>query len=142
MKKHDLGMVPANNDKAECIEIRRSETKVTHHPLCLFQSMRRGRLKRILLAALLPQLCFPEETQARSSSEQRIAVCFWGLTRSLWATRDSLRNAVLDPLLGKGFRVEKYVHTYQLDHERGQDLAWESYRWLNIPDSHVILEKT
>ena len=79
-------------------------------------------------------------TKPNLFNETRVAVCFWGLTRSLWATRDSLRIAVLDPLYKEGFEVQKFLHTFELEQDSGHPISWDDYKWLDIPRGHVTVE--
>lgn len=48
------------------------------------------------------------------SEPPRIALCFFGLTRSLRYTLPSVRARLLDVLLQDGFEVDIFVHTYHL----------------------------
>ena len=73
-----------------------------------------------------------------AATDVKVAVCFWGLTRSLWATKDSLRHAVFDPLAQEGYNVTTYLHTFRVEEEDGSPVFWEHYKWLE-PD-HVMVE--
>ena len=44
----------------------------------------------------------------------RVAVCFFGLTRSLRWTLPSVRHRLLDVLRESGMSVDTFVHTYDL----------------------------
>ncbi len=60
------------------------------------------------------------------TADVQIAVCFWGLTRSLWATKDSLRHSVFDPLAQEGWQVTTYLHTFRVDEETGAPVFWRT----------------
>ena len=73
-----------------------------------------------------------------------VAVCFFGLLRSLNYTIDSIRSHVLDPLLLAGATYDVYVHTYNdssitnaRSAEFGEKLDWTHYRLLH-PHRAVI----
>ena len=73
-----------------------------------------------------------------------VAVCFFGLLRSLNYTVDSIRSHVLDPLLLSGTTYDVYVHTYNdssitnaRNAEFGERLDWTHYRLLH-PHAAVI----
>lgn len=44
-----------------------------------------------------------------------VALCFFGLTRSLDLTISNIRSSVLDPLLMADMNVSVYLHTYDLE---------------------------
>lgn len=46
------------------------------------------------------------------SRPPRVAICFFGLARSLRWTLPSVRKRLLDVLKGAGMEVETFVHTY------------------------------
>ena len=45
----------------------------------------------------------------------RVALCFWGLTRSLKYTIDSIQSNILDILKKKGIQYTIFMHTYSLN---------------------------
>jgi hypothetical protein len=45
----------------------------------------------------------------------RVAICFFGLTRSLTWTVDSIRDHILGPLTDKGVSYDLFLHTYRLN---------------------------
>jgi hypothetical protein len=45
----------------------------------------------------------------------RVALCFWGLTRSLKYTIDSIQSNILDILKKKGIHYTIFMHTYSLN---------------------------
>ncbi|KAK9830649.1 hypothetical protein WJX74_000234 [Apatococcus lobatus] len=95
---------------------------------------------KLNLALLLLLTCSAQNTLP-APANTRVAVCFWGLTRSLWATRDSLRVSILDPLIKEGYTVQKFLHTFAVEQEKGSRVIWDDYKWLEIPASQVIVEK-
>lgn len=76
----------------------------------------------------------------------RVALAFWGLTRSLKFTIDSIRKNVLQSLTDQGVEYVTFMHTYVLHtpynnprtHERAIRLNPEEYKLLD-PD-HVLIE--
>ena len=88
------------------------------------------------LLCLLAGLGFPRLHLA-CAVEVQVAVCFWGLTRSLWATKDSLRHSVLDPLAQHGYHTTTFLHTFRVENEKGAAVFWEQYKWLR-PDYDVV----
>ena len=73
-----------------------------------------------------------------AAADVHVAVCFWGLTRSLWATKDSLRHSIFDPLAQQGYRTTTFLHTFRVEQENGAAVFWEQYKWLR-PD-HAVIE--
>ena len=67
-------------------------------------------------------------------SENRIAICFFGLTRSLKYTIDSIRNNIFKPLDNNNLKYDIYVHTYDLENENQDQYE---YNLLN-PDFYSI----
>ena len=45
----------------------------------------------------------------------RVALCFWGLTRSLKYTIDSIQSNVLDVLKKNGIQYTIFIHTYNIN---------------------------
>ena len=73
-----------------------------------------------------------------AAADVHVAVCFWGLSRSLWATKDSLRHSIFDPLAQQGYRTTTFLHTFRVEQENGAAIFWEQYKWLR-PD-HALVE--
>lgn len=74
----------------------------------------------------------------RSPPSKRVAICFFGLTRSLKYTIDSIRTFLLDPLLLAGIAYDVYVHTYNSSivfspraGERNLNIEWSDYKLLH-----------
>ena len=44
-----------------------------------------------------------------------VALCFFGLTRSLELTVSNIRSSIMDPLLMADMNVTTYLHTYSAD---------------------------
>ncbi|CAL8465831.1 g5367 [Coccomyxa elongata] len=49
---------------------------------------------------------------ARDTSGPRVAICFFGLTRFLSYTIQSIRSAIYDPLITEDIPYDVFVHTY------------------------------
>ena len=47
-----------------------------------------------------------------STSGPRVAICFFGLSRSLKYTIQSIRSAIYDPLIVSNIRYDVFIHTY------------------------------
>ena len=67
----------------------------------------------------------------------RVALAFYGLTRSLHHTLDSIHRNVFDPIRAAGHTFDVYVHTYSLteltnerSHEVGVTLNATEYKLL------------
>jgi hypothetical protein len=45
----------------------------------------------------------------------RVALCFWGITRSLKYTIDSIQSNILDALKKKGIQYTIFMHTYNIN---------------------------
>ena len=70
---------------------------------------------------------------ARSDGRRRVAVCFFGLTRSLRWTLPGLQRRLLGVLKEAGMAVDVFVHTYALEEVRlcvacaqGHQIAYQS----------------
>ena len=99
-----------------------------------------ARIRYWMAVALLLTLTTFAQSSLPAPADTRVAVCFWGLTRSLWATRDSLRMSILDPLIKEGYAVQKFLHTFAVEQEKGSRVVWDEYKWLEIPPNNVIVE--
>jgi hypothetical protein len=51
----------------------------------------------------------------RQTSSKRVALAFYGLTRSLQYTVDSIKENVMDKLTAAGYKYDVYLHTYDLN---------------------------
>ena len=74
---------------------------------------------------------------------KRVAVAFYGLTRSLRFTAASIHANILGPLRDAGYAVETFLHTYDLQHLRNErsheDADLNSTEWrLLQPDHHAV----
>lgn len=75
-----------------------------------------------------------------------IAICVWGIVRSLRFTIESIHNYCLDPITKAGHTYEIYMHTYKFhgvydnarSNERGLRLNFSEWRMLQ-PD-HIYVE--
>jgi hypothetical protein len=62
----------------------------------------------------------------KSGDVKRVALAFYGLTRSLEYTVDSIKQNVMAPLTAAGIEYDVYLHTYDLqviDNERSGEQA-------------------
>lgn len=79
------------------------------------------------------------------TTNARVALVFWGLTRSLQYTIESIRTHVFGALARSGVPYDVYVHTYRVRgaytnawaHERGVRLDASEYRMLMPHRAHV-----
>lgn len=75
---------------------------------------------------------------------RRVAVCFFGLTRSLNHTIDSIKQNLIGPILKQGFEVDVFVHTYNdvrhLTNTRtGEDSDLDTDQWKLLSPYDVSL---
>jgi len=76
----------------------------------------------------------------------KVALCFWGLTRSLKYTHTSIQTNILDALKDAGIDYEIFMHTYKFESpyqnpragETNLSLDFEEYKLLQ-PD-HIMVE--
>lgn len=54
------------------------------------------------------------EEGPQKPGEERVAICFYGLTRSLKWTLPSIRRRMFDVLRHNGMELDVFVHTYHL----------------------------
>ena len=73
----------------------------------------------------------------RSPHQTRVAVCFFGLTRSLDVTVESIRRGIIDPLRKADYEVEVFLHTYRANaanNPRSEEVNatydWEDWKLL------------
>eukprot|EP00892_Ulva_mutabilis_P012524 jgi/Ulvmu1/9644/UM054_0076.1 len=75
---------------------------------------------------------------------KRVAVCFFGLTRSLNHTIDSIQQNLIGPIIKKGWEVDVFIHTYSdvrhLTNARtGEDTDLDTEQWhLLNPYDYVL----
>ena len=55
----------------------------------------------------------------------RVAICFWGLTRSLQYTLPSIKKFIFKPLNDANIEYDIFLHTYTLNHEYSNPRAKE-----------------
>lgn len=78
-------------------------------------------------------------------TEMKVALCFWGLTRSLKHTIQSIHEQIIAPLKGAGIEYKIFLHTFSFKteynnpraHETGIKLDFQEYELLN-PDYFMI----
>lgn len=78
----------------------------------------------------------------------RVALCFFGLTRSLKYTLPSIEKFLFEPLVSHGIKYDTYLHTYKMKTpytnpragEKGIILDADEYRLLE-PTYHMIEDK-
>ena len=66
----------------------------------------------------------------------RVAVCFWGLLRTLLYTGDSIQRHVYEPLAAAGFNVSTFVHTF----DRGMHAATNTALKLFLRPDFITVE--
>ena len=73
-----------------------------------------------------------------TAAPRRVALCFFGLTRSLDYTIDSIRHSILDPLLLNDVETTLFLHTYNAtsvtNRRSAEDAAtmdWTAYKLLH-----------
>ena len=96
----------------------------------------------LIVSALLVCLIYKSsnENTFRSPHQTKVAVCFFGLTRSLDVTVESIRRAIIDPLIQAEHDIEIFLHTYNasaVNNPRSEEINavnnWEDWRLLQ-PD--------
>jgi len=71
----------------------------------------------------------------------RVAVCFFGLTRSLEITLPSIKQYLLDPLLNHGIKYDTFLHTYKIKQPYSNPRAGEKNIILDSKE-YKLLEPT
>lgn len=56
----------------------------------------------------------PDSPLPEPSSPRRVALCFYGVTRSLRFTLPSIKSRLIDVMRGGGLEVDVFVHTYDM----------------------------
>jgi hypothetical protein len=81
-------------------------------------------------------------------SDKTIAICFYGLTRSLKYTIDSINTNIFEFLKSKKINYDVYLHTYNLNSltnprsdEYNENLDPNEYKLLN-PDYYLITDQS
>ena len=74
---------------------------------------------------------------------KHVVLAFYGLTRSLGYTIDSIRQNIFGPLSEAGYTYDVYLHTYDLQHlanaRTGEAAALNTSEWqLLQPDFHKV----
>lgn len=78
----------------------------------------------------------------------KVAIVFWGLTRSLKYTIDSLKENVLMQLKNNNVEYDMYMHTYNVYNKYTNKRAGEidlsldnnEYKLLNIPEKNIMID--
>jgi hypothetical protein len=90
------------------------------------------------------QVQLPAAVSAEGSRSVHVAVCFFGLTRSLRYTIDSIRSNILDELNLAGVSYTVYLHTHNVTHfhnprsrELNATIDTSLYRLLH-PDEAIV----
>ena len=65
-------------------------------------------------AAVVLTACWAAVCHAVPAEQPRAAICFFGLTRSLAYTIESIRSSIFDPLISNGINYSVFVHTYSV----------------------------
>jgi hypothetical protein len=71
----------------------------------------------------------------------RVAVCFFGLTRSLTFTLGSIKKYIFEPLIRGGIRYDTFLHTYKMKSPYSNPRAGERDLILDA-DEYKLLEPT
>ena len=71
----------------------------------------------------------------------KVAICFFGLTRSLKFTLDSIEKYIFDPLRLHGIRYDTFLHTYKMKTPYSNSRAGEENLILDA-DEYKLLEPT
>lgn len=71
----------------------------------------------------------------------KVAICFFGLTRSLKITLDSIQKYIFDPLKNHGIRYDTFLHTYKMKTPYSNPRAGEKNLILDA-DEYKLLEPT
>jgi len=71
----------------------------------------------------------------------KVAICFFGLTRSLKLTLDSIQECIFDPLKNHGIRYDTFLHTYKMKTPFSNPRAGERDLILDA-DEYKLLEPT
>lgn len=88
-----------------------------------------------------------QSTSALAHDERdvkRVAVCFFGLTRSLNHTIESIRQNLTGPILKQGIEVDVFVHTYNdvarlINTRTGEDSELDPDQWRMLEPYDVSL---
>ena len=78
------------------------------------------------------------------SNSRRVAVCFFGLTRSLNHTIASIKENVIGPLVQQGYEADVFVHTYNdirhlINTRTGEDTDLDTEQWRLLQPYDVSL---
>jgi hypothetical protein len=71
----------------------------------------------------------------------KVAICFFGLTRSLKITLDSIQECIFEPLKNHGIRYDTFLHTYKMKTPYSNPRAGERDLILDA-DEYKLLEPT
>ena len=92
-------------------------------------------MNRLAVHALLGVLLC--SVSCAAAAPLSVAVCFFGLTRSLHLTIDSIRHSILDPLWLNDVEVTIYLHTYNAtsisnprSNENNAAMDWQAFKLL------------
>jgi len=68
----------------------------------------------------------------------KVALCFWGLTRSLKHTIDSIQTHIMTPLKNANIEYKIFLHTYQFDSEYFNPRAKEEHVQLDFQEYKLL----
>ena len=98
----------------------------------------------LILIFLISLYLFSTTIRERFSSKKRFAICFFGLTKSLKHTIESIKTNILNELDNNNIEYDIYIHTYNLKNiysnrnKENTELNINEYKLLN--PSHYKIE--
>jgi hypothetical protein len=113
----------------------------------------RSRQRTTTTTAEVPQTEFtertglhPSEGRIGNSKSKHVALAFYGLTRSLRYTIESIRSNIFAPLTESGYTYDVYLHTYDLErlvNQRSKESGFlNTTEWTLLnPDFHRITDQ-
>jgi hypothetical protein len=78
------------------------------------------------------------DPQFTAERPMRIAICFFGLTRSLTWTVDSIREHLLQPLTEKSVSYDLFLHTYRLNTLENPRALEKAKKYTHLNDYQLL----
>lgn len=72
------------------------------------------------------------------SETTKVAICFWGLTRSLKYTIETIKKNIFEPLTKAGITYDIYLHTYHIDGKYSNPWAGENNEILDNEEYKLL----